>query len=84
MESIPTEPVPEELKLSEMEVMKNRCELVESQIKILQKMVDDTLNENKQLKDLIEKLYFMIQEMEEVVSSDEEETVAVPIDFVKE
>ena len=52
-----------------MEIMKNRCDLVESQIKILQKMVDDTLNENKQLKDLIEKLYFMIQEMEKIIKN---------------
>lgn len=81
MELLPNEQIPEELKLSEMEIMKNRCDLVESQIKILQKMVDDTLNENKQLKDLIEKLYFMIQEMEESISSsdEEEETVAIPI-----
>jgi hypothetical protein len=80
MDILPDEPVPEELKLSEMEIMKNRCDLVESQIKILQKMTDDTINENKQLKDLIEKLYFMIQEMEEEGSStdEEEETVAIP------
>jgi hypothetical protein len=81
MDILPAEPVPEELKLSEMEIMKNRCDLVESQIKILQKMTDDTINENKQLKDLIEKLYFMLQEMDEDISStDEEETVAVPIE----
>jgi hypothetical protein len=79
MDILPAEPVPEELKLSEMEIMKNRCDLVESQIKILQKMSDDTINENKQLKDLIEKLYFMLQEMEEEDETDEEEeTVAIP------
>jgi hypothetical protein len=79
MDILPAEPVPEELKLSEMEIMKNRCDLVESQIKILQKMTDDTINENKQLKDLIEKLYFMLQEMEEEDETDEEEeTVAIP------
>ena len=60
MDLLPVEPIAKELELSEMDIMKNRCELVESQIKILQKMVDDTTNENKMLKDLVEKLYIIV------------------------
>jgi hypothetical protein len=84
MNLLPIEPIAKELELSEMDIMKNRCELVESQIKILQKMVNDTQDENKMLKDLVQKLYFIVQEIEDGESSDEEmdtlETVAVPME----
>lgn len=87
MDLLPVEPIPKELELSEMDIMKNRCELVESQIKILQKMVDETTNENKMLKELVEKLYFMVQEIDDTINeeSDSEtdesdETVAIPIE----
>lgn len=87
MDLLPVEPIPKELELSEMDIMKNRCELVESQIKILQKMVDETTNENKILKELVEKLYFMVQEIDDTINegSDSEtdesdETVAIPME----
>jgi hypothetical protein len=71
MDLLPVEPIPKELELSDMDIMKNRCELVESQIKILQKMVDETTNENKMLKELVEKLYFIVQEIEESINESE-------------
>jgi hypothetical protein len=95
MDLLPVEPIPKELELSDIDIMKNRCELVESQVKILQKMVDDTTNENKMLKELVERLYFMVQDIEDTIyesgidndstddSSDIEEnekSVAVPME----
>lgn len=89
MDLLPVEPIAKELELSEMDIMKNRCELVESQIKILQKMVDDTTNENKMLKDLVEKLYIIVQDLEDTINDSEsdsdeiEETVAIPLEIKK-
>lgn len=81
MDLLPVEPIPKKFELSDMDIMKNRCELVESQIKILQKMVDKTSNENKMLTDLVEKLYYIVQEIDEDSSDeDDEKTVAVPVE----
>jgi DNA-binding ferritin-like protein len=89
MDLLPVEPISKELELSEMDIMKNRCNLVESQIKILQKMVDDTTTENKMLKDLVEKLYIIVQDLEDTINDSEsesdeiEETVAIPLEIKK-
>jgi len=90
MDLLPFEPIPKELELSDMDIMKNRCELVESQIKILQKMVDETTNENKMLKELVEKLYFIVQDIEDTIHEaetdddstdiEEDESVAIPME----
>lgn len=84
MDLLPVEPIAKELELNETEIMKNRCELIESQLKILQKMVDDTTEENKKLRKIVSELYYIVDSMTtDDETDDEEETTAVPIDVYK-
>lgn len=89
MDLLPVQPIPKELELSEQEIIKNRCELIESQLKILQKMVDDTHAENKALKKLLEELYCIVEgfSSDEYESNTDNETdneegksVAIPVE----
>lgn len=88
MDLLPVQPIPKELELSEQEIMRNRCELIESQLKILQKMVDDTHAENQALKKLVEELYCIVEgfSSDEYNSGTDEETdeenksVAIPVE----
>jgi ribosome-binding ATPase YchF (GTP1/OBG family) len=84
MDLLPVEIVPKELQLSDHEIMKNRCELIESQLKFLQKMVDDTQTENQALKKLVEELYCIVEgfstDEETDDETEEEESVAVPVE----
>lgn len=84
MDLLPVQPIPKELELSDQEIMRNRCELIESQLKILQKMVDDTHAENQALKKLVEELYCIVEgfstDEETDDETEEEESVAVPVE----
>jgi hypothetical protein len=84
MDLLPVEPISKELELSETEIIKNRCELIESQLKMLQKMLDDSTAENKQMRVLIYQLYNIIESYSENETDDEiEPTTAIPIDSYK-
>ena len=72
------EQIPDELKMSDNEVLKNRCDLIESQIKQLNRMLDEKDKQILELKEsnknlilALQKVYDFMNELSDSGSDDE-------------
>jgi len=72
------EPIPEELQLSKEEIIKNRCDLLTSQFKILTETINKLTEENEKMKTLIINIYEKIGYSNSEDESDDEEVEEVP------
>ena len=50
-------PCPEELQLTEQDIIKNRCDLLTSQLKLVNEMMDKLTKENEEFKKLFISIY---------------------------
>jgi hypothetical protein len=65
MNILPTEEIPKNLELTKEQIMKERCDLVEEQIKVLVKEVEKLKKENDGYKLNLQELYFMLEKIVE-------------------
>ena len=63
MNLLPVEEIPKELQLTNDEIIKQRCELVEEQVKILIKEIDDLKQQNEKYRLHMQELYVMLQQI---------------------
>ena len=70
MNILPIEEIPENLQLSNNEILEERCKLIEGQIKILTNEIDTLKTENDKYKKLVVELYI---KLDELYTSDEDD-----------
>ena len=73
MDKVYEEECPKELQLSEQEIIKNRCDLLTSQLKLVNEMMDKLTKENDEFKKLFISIYEKIGYTDSEDENDESE-----------